>query len=197
MRATILISLWQCGHRSGSASQTFWMSSRHLLEGIRRGLYAEDVDDLAFGHGHGSGIRLPEPLAAQLIGIPSVIANELEAFVRDVLGDAGDEVAGAKHFKIALDLGVHPRAVNDRVAGAVGLAAPCPRGCGAARAAAVDVEPRMPPATQHVRSFGRQKPLLDQERDDPCTEEFLQRREAHVDKIEDDDDVQAVVTNLA
>jgi len=55
----------------------------------------------------------------------------------------------------------------------------------------------MPPATQHVRSFGRQKPLLDQERDDPCTEEFLQRREAHVDKIEDDDDVQAVVTNLA
>ena len=47
--------------------------------------------------------------------------HELESFVRDVRGDAGDEVAGAKHFKIALDLGVHPRAVTDRVSGAVGL----------------------------------------------------------------------------
>ena len=36
-------------------------------------------------------------------------------------GDTGDEVARAKHFKTALDLGVHPRAVNDRVLGAVGL----------------------------------------------------------------------------
>ena len=36
-------------------------------------------------------------------------------------GDAGDEVARAEHFKIAMDLRVHPRAVNDRVAGAVGL----------------------------------------------------------------------------
>ena len=36
-------------------------------------------------------------------------------------GLAGDEVAGAKHFKIALDLGVQPRAVNDRVSGTVRL----------------------------------------------------------------------------
>ena len=36
-------------------------------------------------------------------------------------GWAGDSVAGAKHFKIALDLGVHPRAVHDRVPGAVRL----------------------------------------------------------------------------
>ena len=36
-------------------------------------------------------------------------------------GWAGDEVAGAKYFKIALALGVHPRAVNDRVSGAVRL----------------------------------------------------------------------------
>jgi hypothetical protein len=28
---------------------------------------------------------------------------------------AGHEVAGAKHCKTALDLGVHPRAVNDQV----------------------------------------------------------------------------------
>jgi hypothetical protein len=52
-------------------------------------------------------------LATHLIGIPFSIAHELEAFVRDVLGDAGDEVSGAKHFKVALNLGVHLRAVND------------------------------------------------------------------------------------
>jgi hypothetical protein len=36
-------------------------------------------------------------------------------------GVAGDKVARAEHFKIALDLRVHPGAVNDRVSGAVGL----------------------------------------------------------------------------
>jgi len=91
------------------------------LGGNWAGLVCGDVHDLTFGHLHGSGIRLLEPLAAHLIGIPSIIAHELEAFVRDGLDDAGDEVVGAKHLKIALDLGVHPRAVNDRVPGAVGL----------------------------------------------------------------------------
>ena len=36
-------------------------------------------------------------------------------------GDGGDEVAGAKHFKIALDRGFHPRAANDRVPETVAL----------------------------------------------------------------------------
>ena len=85
MRATIFISLWQCGHS------------------------------------HGSGITLLELLATNLIGIPSVIAHEMKAFVWDVLGDACDEVAGATYLKIALDLGVYPRVVNDRVPEAVGL----------------------------------------------------------------------------
>ena len=84
------------------------------------GLLSGDMDDLDIGRVHGSIIRPLEPLATHLIGIPSVIAHELEPFVRDVLGDAGDEVAGAKLFKIALDLGVYPRAVNDLVPGAVG-----------------------------------------------------------------------------
>ena len=66
------------------------------------------MDDLAIGRVHGSVIPPLEPLATHLIGIPSVIAHELEPFVQDVLGDAGDEVAGAKHFKIWLDLGVYP-----------------------------------------------------------------------------------------
>ncbi len=38
MSATMRISCWQWGHRSRSASQTFLMSSRHFLEGMRRGL---------------------------------------------------------------------------------------------------------------------------------------------------------------
>lgn len=44
--------------------------------------------------------------------------------------------------------------------------------------AAVDVEPRMLRGAQQVRPFGRQQPLVDQKRDDPRAEEFLQRREA-------------------
>jgi hypothetical protein len=36
-------------------------------------------------------------------------------------GGGGDKVAGAKDFEIALDLEVHPRAVNDRVPESVGL----------------------------------------------------------------------------
>ena len=40
-----------------------------LLGGDPAGLACRDVDDLAFRHGHGSDIRLLEPLAAHLIGI--------------------------------------------------------------------------------------------------------------------------------
>ena len=78
-------------------------------------------DDLVLGRGHGFGVCLVEVLAAQLVRVPAVVADELKAFIRDVLGDAGDEVGRAEHFKIALDLRVHPRAGNDRVAGSVGL----------------------------------------------------------------------------
>ena len=165
--------------------------ARRVQAGLERG----DVDDIALGRIHDFGLGLLEPLAAHLVGIPSVIAPELKAFVRDVLGDAGDEVARAEHFKIVLDLRVHPRAVNNRVPGAVGLhfihrerVADDVLGqplhvlavAGRHPLATVDVEPRMLPTTQHVRPFGRQEPLLDQERDDPRAEEFLQRREAHV-----------------
>jgi len=85
------------------------------------GLERGHINDLALGRGHGFGVRLFEAQATHLVGVPAVVADELEAFVRDVLGDAGDEVARVEHLKIALDLRVHPRAVNDRVAGAAGL----------------------------------------------------------------------------
>ena len=41
-------------------------------------------------------------------------------------------------------------------------------------ASAVDVEARVNPASQHPGPLGRQQPLVDQERDHPCAEEFLQ-----------------------
>jgi len=56
-----------------------------------------------------------------MVELPAAVADELEAFVQDVPGDAGDKVARAKYFKIARDLRGHPRAVGDRVAKAVGL----------------------------------------------------------------------------
>ena len=57
-----------------------------LLGGNLVGPVCGDVDDFALGHGDGSGTHLLESLAGHLIEIPSVIAHELEAFVRDVLG---------------------------------------------------------------------------------------------------------------
>gem|GEM_PF-2329491 len=171
------------------------VSLRSALGRDPAGFERGNVDDITLGHGHGFGVRLFEPLATHLVGVPAVVADELEAFVRDVLGDAGDEVARAEHFKIALDLRVHPRAVNDRVAGSVGLhflhrerVADDVLGeplhvlavVGRHALAAVDVEPGVPPTAQHPGAFGRQEPLLDQKRDDPCAEEFLQRGEAHV-----------------
>ncbi len=41
IRATMRISFRHFGQRSGSASQTFLMSSRHLADGMRRGLCSE------------------------------------------------------------------------------------------------------------------------------------------------------------
>ena len=41
IRETIRISFWHRGQRSGSASQIFLMSSRHLGDGMRRGLWSE------------------------------------------------------------------------------------------------------------------------------------------------------------
>ena len=49
------------------------------------GLERRDVDDLALVNVNGFGIRLLEPLPAHLVGIPCVIAHELEAFVWNVL----------------------------------------------------------------------------------------------------------------
>ena len=38
-------------------------------------------------------------LAPHLVRVPTIVPDELEAFVRDVLGDGGDEVAGIEHLE--------------------------------------------------------------------------------------------------
>jgi hypothetical protein len=45
----LLISLSHCGHRSGAGSQAFVISSRHFLEGIKRGLHAKRFITLPSG----------------------------------------------------------------------------------------------------------------------------------------------------
>ena len=53
MSATMRISREHFGQSSGSASQTFLMSSRHFAEGMRRGRVLRDINDrhgVAGGH---------------------------------------------------------------------------------------------------------------------------------------------------
>ena len=95
-------------------------------------LCRRDAPRLVFGnvnHRHGltGGLDrsggLFAPLAAHLVGIPAIIPDKLEALVRYVLGDGGDEVARGEDVEIALDLGVQPGMVDDGTVGigAVGL----------------------------------------------------------------------------
>jgi hypothetical protein len=41
----------------------------------------------------------------------------LRAFVRDMLGNGGQEVDGSEYLEVAVDLGVEPGALNDQVRG--------------------------------------------------------------------------------
>ena len=111
-----------------------------------------------------------------------------------MLGDRGDKVARGEDLEVAPDLLVHAAAVEDRsgcrsrarlgrphlfdrkgvaddVLGepfhVLALAGEHPT-------SAVDVEARVNPASQHPGPLGRQQPLVDQKRDHPCSEEFLQ-----------------------
>ena len=61
------------------------VSLRSALGRNPAGLERGDVDVIALGRIHGFGVRPLEPLAAHIVGIPSVIAHELEAFVGDLV----------------------------------------------------------------------------------------------------------------
>ena len=110
------ISREHFGHRSG------WVGLPHLLDQLapllRRDaarLVGRNVDHL---HGVALGlhffVRLLGPPAAHLVGIPPVVAHELEALVGNVLGDRGDKVARGEDLEVAPDLLVHAGAVEDR-----------------------------------------------------------------------------------
>jgi hypothetical protein len=105
------ISREHFGHRSGSASHTFLIQLAPLLRRDAARLVGRNVDHL---HGVALGlhffVRLLGPPAAHLVGIPPVIAHELEALVGNVLGDRGDKVARGEDLEVAPDLLVHAAA---------------------------------------------------------------------------------------
>jgi hypothetical protein len=82
MSETKRISREHFGYRSGSASHAFLINSRHFLEGMRRGSWAEtSITSPGVALGLHFFVRLLGPLAAHLVGIPPVVAHELEALV--------------------------------------------------------------------------------------------------------------------
>ncbi len=131
----------------------------------------EDLDSLARGLGLLGGAFVA--LAAHLVAVPAVVADKLEALIRDVLGNGSDEVAGREHLEVALNLRVHAGAVDDgtlgrRPVGRVHLHLLDREGIpddvlreplqiltlvGQHAAAAMDVEARMHPTSEHVRPF--------------------------------------------
>ncbi len=139
-------------------------------------------------------------LAAHLIGIPSIIAHELKALIRDVLGDGGDKITGGEELKIPVDLRIHPGAVDDRAFAVDGVGRlelhlfrrervaddiPCDAlqvlaFVGLNAAAAVYVEAGMLPLLEHAGAFGGQEALFAEEGDEPGAEEFLDRIHAVV-----------------
>ena len=54
-------------------------------------------------------------LPAHLVGIPAVVTHHLKALIRNVLRDRRDEIARAEHLKVAFDLRVHSRAIENRI----------------------------------------------------------------------------------
>ena len=100
-------------HRSGSASHTFLINSRHFLEGTRRRSWAETsmtstASPLVCTS---SSARLARRARRK----PPVVAHELEALVGNVLGDRGDKVARGEDLEVAPNLLVHAGAVQSMI----------------------------------------------------------------------------------
>ena len=58
-------------------------------------------------------LRTLPALTAHLVGIPAVVTRHLKALIRNVLGDRCDEIARREYLKVALDLRVHSRAIEN------------------------------------------------------------------------------------
>ena len=92
MSETMRISREHFGHRSGWASHTFLINSRHFLEGMRRGSWAEtSITSMASPSACASSSACLARCPRIVLDIPPVVAHELEALVGNVLGDRGDK----------------------------------------------------------------------------------------------------------
>ncbi len=155
--------------------------------------YVDDLNGLTRGRSLFDGTF--HALAAHLVRIPAVVADKLEALVRNMLRDGRDEVAGGEDLEVALSLRVHGRAAHARPAGRVdlhrfdgeevpddvlGQALQVFALVGQHASAAMYVEAGMHPAAQHLSAGRRQKVLVHEECDDPRPEQLLQRLEAYI-----------------
>ena len=136
-------------------------------------------------------LRTLPALTAHLVGVPTVITHHLKALIWNVLRDRCDKIARAERLKVALDLRIHSRAIENRVAQAIHLhLRNRKRIANNVLREALDVltlirrdatalvyfESRMHPPAQHARSINGQQSGLDQERNHARTEQLLQRR---------------------
>ena len=55
-------------------------------------------------------------LPAHLFGVLAVVTHHLKALIKNVLRDRCDEIARREYLKVALDLRVHSRAIENRIA---------------------------------------------------------------------------------
>jgi len=60
-------------------------------------------------------------LTAHLVGVPAEVTHHLKALIWNMLRDRCDKIARAEHLKVALDLRIHSRAIENRVAQAIHL----------------------------------------------------------------------------
>jgi len=75
--------------------------SRRFLEGVRRGRCSEtSMIPIALGDSAPSEEGPLVSLPAHLAGIPAIIAHKLEAFVGNVLGDSGYEIAEGEDLAV-------------------------------------------------------------------------------------------------
>jgi len=78
-----------------------------LGRGDTAGLVFGDVDDLnGLTRGRSLLGGTLHALATHLVGVPAVVADKLEALVRNMLRDGRDEVAGGEDLEVALSLRV-------------------------------------------------------------------------------------------
>ena len=60
--------------------------------------------------------RLDDELTAHFVGVPAVVTHHLKALVCNLLRDRRDEIARREYLKVALDLRIHSRAIENRIA---------------------------------------------------------------------------------